>query len=460
MAPMRDLTQGPVERHVLRLAAFIGLTTLFQTLYFLADLYFVGRLGKEAVAGVGLAGNLMLVVLAMTLSLGAGTTSLVAQALGRRDRARAQLVFNQAVLLSLAGGLAFFAVAFPLRGAYARWLSADALTAAQGQEYLTFFVPALALQFPLVVMSAALRGSGDMKVPTVIQVAGVALNITLAPLLMFGWISRPLGVTGAAVASLVSIAAGSLAVAAYFHRPASPLRFCAEDWRPRTAIWAGLLRIGLPAGGEFALMSVYAVLVYGLIRPFGAAAQAGFGIGMRVVQALVLPVVAIAFAAAPVAAQNFGARLGERVRRTFYSAAAMATVVMLAQTLLCRAGATALVGVFSADPAVVAYGAEYLRIVAWNFAATGIVFVSSNVFQGMGNTLPPLFSSALRLVLFAACAVALSRQPSFQLAHLWYLAVATVVVQFASNLWLLQREFARRLGPALAAPAPAARAVG
>lgn len=457
---MRDLTQGPVERHVLQLGALIGLTTLFQTLYFLADLYFVGRLGKEAVAGVGLAGNLMLVVLAMTLSLGAGTTSLVAQALGRRDRAHAQLVFNQAVLLSIVGGVAFFAVAFPLRGAYTRWLSADALTASQGQDYLTFFVPALALQFPLVVMGAVLRGSGDMKVPMLIQVAGVVLNIALAPLLMFGWIWPPLGVIGAAVASLVSIGAGSLAIAAYFHRPASTLRFSADDWRPRPAIWAGLLRIGLPAGGEFALMSVYAVLVYGLIRPFGAAAQAGFGIGMRVVQALVLPVVAIAFAAGPVAAQNFGARQGDRVRRTFYSAAAMATVVMVAQTVLCRAGATTLVGLFSDDPAVVAYGAEYLRVVAWNFVATGIVFVSSNVFQGMGNTLPPLFSSALRLVLFAACAVAVSRHPSFRLAHLWYLAVGTVVVQFASNMWLLHREFARKLGPPVAVPAPVASPAG
>jgi Na+-driven multidrug efflux pump len=138
----------------------------------------------------------------------------------------------------------------------------------------------------------------------------------------------------------------------------------------------------------------------------------------------------------------------------------MATVLMVAQTLLCRASATALVAFFSDDPAVVAHGAEYLRIVAWNFVATGIVFVSSNVFQGMGNTVPPLFSSALRLALFALCAVALSRSPGFQLAHLWYLAVGTVVVQFASNMWLLQREFARKLGPAVATPAPAASAVG
>ena len=102
---MKDLTKGPVGAHVLQLATFIALTTTFQTLYFLADLYFVGRLGKEAIAGVGLAGNLMFLVLALTQSLGVGATSLIAQAIGRKDRERAELVFNQALVLSNLTGL-------------------------------------------------------------------------------------------------------------------------------------------------------------------------------------------------------------------------------------------------------------------------------------------------------------------------------------------------------------------
>jgi putative MATE family efflux protein len=451
---MQDLTKGPVGGHVLQLAAFIALSTLFQTLYFLADLYFVGRLGKEAVAGVGLAGNLMFVVLALTQSLGAGATSLIAQALGRKDRARAQLVFNQALALSLGAGLAFGVVTFALRGAYSLWLAADAATAALSVQYLDWFVPALVLQFPLIAMGAALRGIGDVKAPTAIQVATVVVNIVLAPLLMFGWLTgTPWGVAGAALASLVSVSLGCVAFTVYFRRDASPLRFRAEDWRPRPVLWGELLRIGLPAGGEFALMSVYAVLVYSLIRPFGAAAQAGFGIGIRIVQALFLPVVAIAFATAPVAGQNFGARLGDRVRQAFYSAAGMAAVLMFALTVLCRLVPAPLIRFFNADPAVVAYGSEYLRIIAWNFVASGVVFVSSSVFQGMGNTVPPLGSSTLRLVLFAYPAYALSRRPGFQLWHLWYLSVASMAVQLGTNLWLLHREFRRKLLP-LATPGP------
>src|SRR5580765_6367185 len=108
---MKDMTQGLVGRHILGMAAFIAASTMFQTLYLLVDLYFVGRLGKEAIAGVALAGNLTFLVLALTQALGVGTTALIAQALGRKDRDRAELLFNQALILSTLVGLAFLVVA-------------------------------------------------------------------------------------------------------------------------------------------------------------------------------------------------------------------------------------------------------------------------------------------------------------------------------------------------------------
>src|SRR5260370_3345191 len=115
-----------------------------------------------------------------------------------------------------------------------------------------------------------------------------------------------------------------------------------------------MLRMGVRGGGEFALISGYLVLVYDIIKPFGAAAQAGFGIGSRVMQALFLPAVAIAFAAAPVAGQNYGARQGGRVRQAFYSAAAMSAGIMLALTALCHIAPAGLVQFFNRYPAAVA----------------------------------------------------------------------------------------------------------
>src|SRR5262245_28703973 len=133
---MQDLTKGPVHRHLIALASFMAVSMVFQTLYYLADLYFVGRLGKEAIAAVGLAGNLMIVVLAITQTLGVGTTTLVAHAVGRRDPAGANLVFNQAFVLSLLTGAVVAGLGLGLREQYCRWLGADSDTARLGVAYL------------------------------------------------------------------------------------------------------------------------------------------------------------------------------------------------------------------------------------------------------------------------------------------------------------------------------------
>lgn len=444
---MNDMTKGPVAGHVMRLAGFIAVSTAFQTLYFLADLYFVGRLGKEAVAGVSLAGTVTFLVLALTQSLGVGATSLVAQALGRKDRDQAELVFNQSLILSSVTGFIFGLVFFALRNAYSERFSADAATATQAEQYLNWFIPALFLQFPMVAMGAALRGMGDMKVPTMIQIGTLVINIVLAPTLMFGWISgNPLGVAGTAIASLVAVGTGVVALTLYFGRAKSPIKFRKDQWDPQAKLWVDMLKIGVPAGGEFLLMSVYVVLVYDIIRPFGAAAQAGFGIGARVMQSLFLPTVAIAFATGPVVGQNFGARLGDRVRGAYRAGATMSSIVMVILTILCHIAPDALVRLFSSDPQVVAYGAEYLRVISWNFLFSGLVFVSSSVFQGMGNTLPSLATSALRLILFAVPAYFMSHQPGFQLVHVWQVGVAAVAIQFVVNMALLRREFKLRLG--------------
>src|SRR4030095_9090927 len=129
--------------------------------------------------------------------------------------------------------------------------------------------------------------------------------------------------------------------------------FVKHDLTPQMPLWKDMLKIGLPAGAEFLMMAVYLMLVYTLARPFGAAAQAGFGIGMRVVQALFMPVVALGFSVAPVAGQNVGARLGDRVRTVFKDASLMAVGWMLLMAVLCELAPAALIGIFSTDAAVI-----------------------------------------------------------------------------------------------------------
>lgn len=443
---MKDLTQGSVTKHLIQMAAFLAVSMVAQTLYLLADLYWVGRLGKEAIAAVGVAGNLTMFVLAVTQMLGVGTTALIAQSAGRKDQAHAELIFNQSFIMSLLVAFVLGVVGFCLRNLYCTALSANATTAALARSYLFWFIPGVLLQFPLVSLGSALRATGIIKPAVLLQVLSVVLNMILAPLLVFGLIGLPrLGVAGAALATFISILIADVLMVLYFEKKYRYLQFRVQLWRPQFKTWWAMLKIGLPAGAEFILLFVNVIIVYGIIRTFGPAAQAGFGVGSRIMQALFLPVVALSFAVSPVVGQNFGGRHADRVRRCIYAAIGLAAGIMFCLALVAHYFPTALIRGFSSDPRVLGFGSDYLRIVALNFVAAGIAFSTSSAFQGLGNTIPPLVSSAVRVTLFAVPAVLLSHRAGFAIREVWYLSVTTQIFQACFSLFLLWRELRRKL---------------
>jgi putative MATE family efflux protein len=421
-------------------------TMVFQTLYYLVDLYWVGRLGTDSVAAVGVAGNLTFIVLALTQMLGVGTTAVVSHAVGRKDHDAANMMFNQAQVLATITGVAFLLVALVIRIPYTRALAADTASASLAAQYLVWFIPAMALQFLMVAMGAALRAVGNFKPTMIIASVTVVINMVLAPFLIFGWgTGHAFGVSGAAMSSLVAIVVAVVWFASLFTPRTSYLRFMSADWKPKVEAWKRMLAIGLPSGVEFALMALYLIIIYSISRPFGAAAQAGFGIGGRVVQAGFMPVVALGFAVAPVAGQNFGARKGQRVKDAYRRAVMMSVVFMLLLLAVCQIVPAQLVSVFTKDPAAIRVGEEYLRILSISFIGSGVIFVNSSMFQAMGNTIPSLIASTVRITLVAIPAVMLSRMSGFQLHWIWWLSVGTIVVQVAISLLFLKREFDRKL---------------
>ena len=419
---------------------------VFQTLYVLVDLFWMGRLGTDAIAAVGLAGNLSFIVIAITQVLSVGATTLVSHASGRKEQDRAIFLFNQSQVLSMVVGLLFLAVAMAFRHQYAASMSSTEGMRIATEQFLLWFIPAMALQFAMVAMGAALRGTGNFKPGMYVQTGTIIVNTVLAPFLIFGWGPFPqLGVRGAALSTFLAIVVGIVWISIYFIDAKAYLRFHFASWAPQLRVWWDMLKIGLPAGAEFALMGIYMAVIYAITKPFGSAAQGGFTIGLRIVQSAFLPVVALGFAVAPVAGQNFAARKGDRVRAAFKAAAAMAAGAMLVAGLVIAIFAPQLLRIFTKDPAVVDVGVEYLRIIAITFVGSGITFVSSSMFQAMGNTIPSLATSALRLFVSIIPAILLSRVSGFHLAWIWYVGIVAVFLQMTLNLILLQREFRLKL---------------
>jgi putative MATE family efflux protein len=420
---------------------------LLQTLYFFVDLYFVARLGDAAIAGASVAGNLMFVSFFLTQMLGVGTVAMVSHAVGRKDQGEANHVFNQAALITVVCTVATLVGGYALIGPYTHFFAPDPETQAAGATFLRWFVPCLVFQFPIALMGSGLRGTGIVKPTMAVQALTVIINVILAPVLIAGWgTGMPLGIAGAGLASSIAGGLGVLLLAGYFVRLEHYVAFDPRKWTPHWPTWGRLLNIGLPAGGEFMLMAIFVSILYWAARDFGTAAQAGIGLGFRVNQMLFVPALAIAFSAAPIAGQNFGARQGERVRETFTVTLAYITVLMAICTAIVQWKGAALAGFFTKDPAVIASAMVFLSYLSLNFIPTGVLVTCSSMFQSMGNTWPALGASALRIVIFAIPTVWMAHQPWFQLRHVFTLSVVTVLLQtILAWLWL-RHEFNVRLG--------------
>ena len=445
---MKDLTQGSVLSHALTMAVPIFAGLVLVLLCGLIDLYFVAGLGEAAVAGVGAAGNAGFLVSALTQIVSVGTLAAVSQAVGRKDRADANFIFNQSLGLSAACGVCTLVAGFAVARPYMNSVAADAATVEAGTTYLVWFMPALALQFPLLAVFAALRGTGIVAPTMTIQALTMLINIALAPVLIAGWgTGHALGVAGAGLATSLAMVLGAAMLWSYFRWSKNYLALDPAQLRPRLAQWKRILRVGLPAGGEFAILFIYMAVIYYALRDFGAAAQAGFGIGTRVLGLIQVPAMAIAFAAGPIVGQNFGAGNSARVRQTFKQVLLLQAAIMLAATAFAQWQPELLLRAFTADRDTVAVGAMFLTMVSLNLVAQGIIFLCSSAFQGLGHTAPQLISSTARLVTYVVPILWLSARPGFRIEQIWYLSIATTTLQALLALWLLRLEFSRRLAP-------------
>jgi putative MATE family efflux protein len=447
---MKDLTQGSIVGHISTMAPQIFAGLIMIMLCQLIDLYFVSDLGDAAIAGVGAAGNAGFLINALTQVLSVGTVALISHAVGRKDQADANLVFNQSLGLSAACGILTLLAGSMLARFYMRSVAADGAVIEAGTTYLLWFMPALALQFAMLVMASALRGTGIVRPTMIVQTVTVIINIVLAPVLIAGWVTgRALGVAGAGLASSIAVVIGVVMMGIYFHSSEHYVTIHRKLWRPQAAQWKRILKIGLPAGGEFAILFVSMAVIYFALRNFGAAAQAGFGIGSRLLGVIHMPAISIAVAAGAIAGQNFGAGNSERVKETFNRVVLLGTAVMVAFTLFAQWRPELWLGAFTRDPETIAIGALFLRMISLNLVAQGLIFVCSSMFQGLGNTKPVLLSSGARLITYSLPLIWLSATPGFRIEHVWYLSIATTTLQAGLSLLLLRLEFRKQLVPLL-----------
>lgn len=450
---MKDLTTGRIETHLARMSGAILLNMLAGNLFALINLYWLGRLGPHAQAAVTLAGFPMMLLLTLMPIVGVGAGILISHAVGGGDRARANRIFNEAFGAALLFMAAFGTVAWIERDAFGRLLTSDADTAALIATYFRWFVPSIVVQLPMYIVASALEFTGNVRTGTIAQLSTLALNAVLAPLLMFGWLGLPaLGVAGTGMATFLACGLTMIGVLAWFARSDTYLRLQPAVWMSRPRELWGALKIGLPTGIESAIVAVYLLAIALLLRPFGADEQAAFGVGQRVFQSLLMPLMALSSATCVIVGQSHGAGLADRVRDTLRRSLRVGLVLAPVMLLAIELGAPWLCGLFTDDAAVAVACTRFLRVAAITLLPSAVSYLVFAALSGTGYTRASLFTQIVYASTVVVMAFVLSRLPGFRPAWLWTTMAAAGFVQAGMAVWFARRHFGRRDGvlPAVA----------
>jgi len=439
-----DLTTGSIPKLLLRLAGPIAFSMLMFILYLMVDLYFVGRLGPDAVAAVSISGNAFFVILGLSFVLGIGGMALIAQAFGRKDYEDAGKIYKQSLLFAILVGIAVTLVGLSIARPYIGFFGGTGYSLEWGVEYFRVFSISFFFVLMLHVIGACYRGMGDTKTPMIIMVLSTILNIILDPLLIFGLLGFPrLGVRGAAIASLSSQLV-SIGIYAYMIFIKGQHLKIKGPWQPDLSIIKKSLAIGLPAGFTYFLLALNMLITYRVVSVFGTAALASIGIGFRIIQSVYMPVVAVTSAMAAIVGQNYGAGHYVRIQKTLRAGWTISSGVMIAGAILCWLFPGFLIGIFSNDKDVLHYGVIYLTIMSLGNVFVGTIMTMSSVFQGLGKTYPSFYAAVFDNALFAALVFTLPGFFGWGIQSVWWIKLATAGIEMLIIVeWL--RRYLRRV---------------
>ena len=386
----QDYTEAPIGRGVVLLAVPMVLEMIMESVFLVVDVFFVGKLGADAITTVGVTESMMTILYAAAIGLSIGATATVARRIGEKDPEAAAHAGAQAILL----GVAFGAIVGVIG-----WLFAPQLLAAMGASEdvvrtgSTFARVMLGTSVNVVLLfliNAVFRGAGDAAIAMRVLWFANAINIVLGPLLIFGIGPFPeLGVTGAAIGTSIGRGCGVLMQIYHLTRPGSRIRIRRHHLWLDPPVMRGILRISGTAVFQNFIGTASWVGLVRILTGFGSAAVAGNTIGIRIVVFAILPAFGVANAAATLVGQNLGAGKPDRAEAAAWKAGLYNTMVLGVVGLGFLLFAPQLIGIFTADPEVASYGIRCLRIVAAGFLFYGYGLVFTASFNGAGDTWTP-----------------------------------------------------------------------
>lgn len=430
------LTDGPVGRHLLAMALPVLVGIFAMMGQGLIDAYFLGRVGDRALAAYAFSFPILMIVTSVAIGMGAGTSSVVARAIGAHDMRRARRLATDSLLLSFLITLGFCIVGVVTINPLFRLLGApeDMIPLIRG------FMLILYSGVPFVVVGmagmASMRATGDTRLPSILMIMGAALNVALDPIFIFGLGPIPaMGLNGAAMAALM--ARGVIFIGALYlmRGRLNMISFNRSDPAELRKSWRDILHVGIPAAGTNAIVPIATAIITALIADFGPQAVAGFGVASRIESLVLVMFYALSAVIGPFVGQNLSAGKGERILEALRLCMWFCVVSGLAIAGLLALAAGYLPTLFSDSDTVVGVAKQFLLIAPLGYAGYGMVMTINAAFNGLGKPIPGVAVSLTRTILLYVPLALLGRHFYGIIGIFAAYATANVITGFIAYNW-------------------------
>jgi len=436
----RDYTEGAIGYAILTLAIPMVLELCLESVFAVVDVFFVARLGADAVATVALTESMLVLIYAVAMGLSAGATAIVARRIGERDPDGAARAAVQAIVLGVLVAVPVGAVGVAYAPALLRIMGAGPDVVANA-SFTTVMLGANGVIMMLFLINAVFRGAGDAAIAMRVLWIANAINICLDPCLIFGLGPFPrLGITGAAVATTTGRGIGVLVQVYALGRQRGRVAIRREHLQLDPAVMLSMVRLSGSAVLQGLIPNIGWVGLVRIIATFGSDALAGFAIAFRVVVFALLPAWGLANAAATLVGQNLGAGKPDRAETSVWRAGFYNMLFLTAVGFLFVVLPVPLVGAFTDNPAVAANAVRALLIISSGFPFYAYAMVLTQAFNGAGDTMTP---TIINLFCFWLWELPIA----YMLSHVWgfgpsgvFWAIAVAYSTMAVvSAWLFRR---------------------